>query len=178
MTTSTLENNKWAAVRSRQHLWNASAQLGFPTAMWRLPRQTEKHFLTSFSEIPQQTKIDFEELSAGFAFSPFINPDGTNALFLKADLHYIFTESEQSKNEELQEIIVPPSINPQFKDLLSALDSDAKYTNIATKQAIKTSEKQDFINLVERELLKLRQENFRKWCFREQKKWCYRLILR
>ena len=157
MITITLEKNK-----SRQLLWKSAQQLAFPAAMWRLPRQTEKHFLTSFSEIPEQTKIDFEELGAGFAFSPFVNPDSKNTFFLKADLHYIFTESEFNKNEDLQEIIVPSTLNPQFIDLLATLDSDKKYamqSNISTQDSCK---KEDFIKLVEKGIAEVEAGSFQK----------------
>ena len=143
MTTTIRKKNK-----TRQQLWNVAQQLSFPTVMWRLPRQAEKHFLSSFSEIPEQTKIDFEELGAGFAFSPFVNDDGKNTFFLKADLHYIFTESKLSKNEDLQEIIVPSDINPSFIDLLEALDLDKKQANTPKIASIAQTKKEDFIDLV------------------------------
>ena len=114
MTTTIIENKN-----SRQYLWNSAKSLAFPTAIWRLPRQTEKHFLTSFSEIPQQAKIDFEELGAGFAFSPFVNPDGNKTFFLKADLHYIFNVNGPTQNELIKEVITPSSFNPHFIELMN-----------------------------------------------------------
>jgi isochorismate synthase len=162
MITTTLEKNKWAALRNRQLLWNSAKQLAFPTAMWRLPRQTEKHLLTSFSEIPEQTKIDFEELGAGFAFSPFVNPDGKNTFFLKADLHYVFTESGFNKNEDLQEIIVPSAVNPQFIDLLAGLDSDKKQSNSVNITTQDSTKKEDYINLVEKGVAEIEAGKFQK----------------
>ncbi len=155
--TTTLEKNK-----TRQQLWKTAKQLAFPTAMWRLPRQTEKHFLTSFSEIPEQTKIDFEELGAGFAFSPFVNPEGKDTFFLKADLHYIFAESEHHKNENLQEIIVPSSLNPQFIDLLKTLDLDEKQANNGLFSEKEATNKQDFLNLVAKGIAHIEAGNFQK----------------
>jgi len=165
METTILKKNK-----SRQLLWNSAKQLAFPTTMWRLPRQTEKHFLTSFSEIPEQTKIDFEELGAGFAFSPFVNLDGKDTFFLKADLHYIFTESEFNKNEELQEIIVPSAINPQFIDLLTGLDFDKKQANSSDIVEQESSKKEDFVKLVEEGIRKIEAGNFQKVVLSRTKK--------
>ncbi len=165
MITTILKKNK-----TRQQLWKSAKQLAFPTAMWRLPRQTEKHFLTSFSEIPEQTKIDFEELGAGFAFSPFVNPDGKDTFFLKADLHYIFSESEFNKNEELQEIIVPSAINPQFIDLLSGLDFDKKQENSSNIVEQESSKKEDFIKLVEKGITEIEAGNFQKVVLSRTKK--------
>lgn len=156
MTTSIIENKK-----SRQNLWNAAKNLAFPTAIWRLPRQSEKHFLTSFEEIPQQAKIDFEELGAGFAFSPFVNPDGGKTFFLKADLHYIFNAGKSSQNEDFQEVISPSSLDTHFIALMKVENqlqnpvSSAKTTN---KQTIK----QEFIDLVEKGITEIENGIFQK----------------
>jgi isochorismate synthase len=165
METTILKKNK-----NRQQLWKSAKQLSFPTAMWRLPRQTEKHFLTSFSEIPEQTKIDFEELGAGFGFSPFVNPEGKDTFFLKADLHYIFTESAFNNNEELQEIIVPSAINPQFIDLLLGLDSDKKQTNTSNIVEQESSKKDDFLKLVENGITEIEAGVFQKVVLSRTKK--------
>ncbi len=165
MTTTTFIKNK-----SRQQLWNAAKQLSFPTAMWRLPRQTEKHFLTSFAEIPEQTKIDFEELSAGFAFSPFVNPEGKDTFFLKADLHYIFSENAQNKNEDLQEIIVPSSLNQSFIDLLSDEKLKKNEENKSINIEEKTSQKQEYLDLVAKGIAQIEAGDFQKVVLSRTKK--------
>ncbi|CAH0997362.1 Isochorismate synthase MenF [Emticicia aquatica] len=147
MTTSFLEKNKWATLRSRQNLWNASKKLAYPSVMWRLPRQSDKHFLSSFNEIPKKTKIDFEEIGSGFAFSPFVNPDGTETFFLKADLHYLFKETET--DERLEEIISPTSINPQFLELMNDLGNHSiSIPQENLKTTTHETQKEDFIRLV------------------------------
>lgn len=165
MITTTIQKNN-----CRQQLWKSAKQLAFPTAMWRLPRQTEKHFLTSFSAIPEQTKIDFEELSSGFAFSPFVNVDGKNTFFLKADLHYIFTESDSDNNENLQEVIVPSAVNPHFIDLLASLDSEQKQVYQSTFDIQEQSQKQDYINLVEKAVNQINAGSFQKVVLSRTKK--------
>jgi len=69
-------------------LWAASHQLGFPVAVWRLPESTTIQGLVDLSGQPRQTTIDLEELPAGFAVSPFINPDADQSLFLHADVYF------------------------------------------------------------------------------------------
>ena len=147
----------------RQHLWNATKNLAFSTAMWRLPHQSEKNFLASFTEIPEQTKIDFEELGAGFAFSPFINPDGRNTFFLKADLHYIFDKTATAtENEELKEIITPPSINQQFIDLTENIGQTVRqnFENISLDK--KQTAQTDFTHLVSRGITEIEKGVFQK----------------
>ncbi|GGD63489.1 hypothetical protein GCM10011514_29410 [Emticicia aquatilis] len=156
MTTTIIENKN-----SRQDLWNSAKNLAFPTAIWRLPRQTEKHFLTSFGEIPQQSKIDFEELGAGFAFSPFVNPDGNKTFFLKADLHYIFNTNGPTQNELIKEVITPSSLNPHFVELMNGIH-DKPAVNGVKNVDIKQTSKQDFIDLVEKGIAEIENGVFQK----------------
>ena len=129
MTTTKIENKN-----SRQDLWNSAKNLAFPTAIWRLPRQSEKHFLTSFEKIPHQSKIDFEELGAGFAFSPFINPDGDKTFFLKADLHYIFIGKESTQNDDFIEAVSPSSLNPDFIELMKCKNLKSSRMHLAKEK--------------------------------------------
>lgn len=156
MITTIIENK-----HSRQDLWNSAKNLAFPTAIWRLPRQTEKHFLTSFGEIPQQTKIDFEELGAGFAFSPFQNPDGDKTYFLKADLHYIFNKDKSTNNELIREVITPSSVNPFFTQLLEK--STPRNAPITTNHwDTEQTAKNDFVELVKKGVTEIEAGVFQK----------------
>ena len=158
MTTTTSKTNNY-----RQVLWNSAAQVGFPTVMWRLPRQHDKHFLSSFVKNPEQTKIDFEELGAGFAFSPFINTDGKSAYFLKADLHYIFTETSPNENEGFQEVIIPSSLNPDFIALIEAQKTIVRPVNNPTNEfSESTRTKEDFIEEVKEGINQIEQGKFKK----------------
>jgi isochorismate synthase len=156
MTTTKIENKN-----SRQDLWNSAKNLAFPTAIWRLPRQSEKHFLTSFEKIPHQSKIDFEELGSGFAFSPFINPDGDKTFFLKADLHYIFIGKESTQNDDFIEAVSPSSLNPNFIELMKCKDLslNSVLTNYPTN---KQTTKQEFIDLVEKGISEIESGVFQK----------------
>jgi isochorismate synthase len=79
--------------------WEAAEAAGFAAALWRLPRQVETHLIVSFETTPRQTKIVLEDLPAGFAVSPFANADGSNALFINADV-YLKTGSDASDATE------------------------------------------------------------------------------
>lgn len=156
MPTSIIENKK-----SRQNLWNSAKNLGFPTAIWRLPHQAEKHFLTSFEEIPQQSKIDFEELNAGFAFSPFVNPEGDKTFFLKADLHYVFNPNGSTQNEDFKEVISPSALNPYFVELVKGENQSKNYVS-GNNTTNKQTTKQEFINLVEKGIAEIESGVFQK----------------
>jgi len=164
MTTTNLKTNTY-----RQTLWNAALESGFPTVMWRLPKQNEKHFLTSFLKNPEQLKIEFEELGPGFAFSPFINPDGNDTYFLKADLHYIFSDS-LSENETFQEVIAPSSIDPNFIELLNtkAKTKPSFYTKKGNVE--KATTREDFIEEVDAAVNDIEEGKFKKVVLSRTKK--------
>src|SRR6218665_147352 len=143
MTTTTSKTNTY-----RQSLWNAALESGFPTVMWRLPKQNEKHFLTSFLKKPEQIKIEFEELGPGFAFSPFINPDGNDTYFLKADLYYIFSDVASNENEIFQEVIAPSSVDPDFIALLNAKATTKPFFYSRNDTVENATSKEDFIEEV------------------------------
>ncbi|AFK03492.1 Chorismate binding domain-containing protein [Emticicia oligotrophica DSM 17448] len=155
MTTTVIENSTF-----RQNLWNSAQSLAFPTALWRLPKQTEKHFLISFDGIPQKSKIDFEELGSGFAFSPFENPDGQQTLFLKADLHYIFDINESNTNEFVKEVITPSALNPNFVALTNGLSKANPPKQ--KKQISKQTQPEDFIQLVNQAISEIKRDVFKK----------------
>lgn len=157
MTTITSKTNQY-----RQTLWNAALESGFPTVMWRLPKQNEKHFLTSFLKKPEQIKIEFEELGPGFAFSPFINPDGNDTYFLKADLHYIFSDAPSYENELYKEVIAPSSLDPNFIDLLNA-QAKAKPRTYSPKGEVKhATTQEDFIAQVHAAVSEIEAGKFKK----------------
>ena len=70
--------------------WQAAQKLGYAVALWQLPRQKDKQLIINLgAEIPK-TKIVLEELSAGFAVSPFLNMEGHDSLFIEANLYFRF----------------------------------------------------------------------------------------
>jgi len=72
--------------------WQSTRELGFAAALWRLPRQKDKHLIVNFGRDLPRTRITLEELPSGFAISPFLNIEGQDALFLEADLYFHFDE--------------------------------------------------------------------------------------
>jgi isochorismate synthase len=80
-----------------QNLWQTALSEGLPIALWRLPKTAEKQLIIDLSGRATRTKIDLEELSAGFAMSPF---EG-QSLFLKGDLYYRFDINNQEIEDNL-----------------------------------------------------------------------------
>ncbi|MFN3588232.1 MAG: chorismate-binding protein [Spirosomataceae bacterium] len=80
---------------SIQLLRESAQELGYPTAVWRMPNSQTTHFLISFSKVPTQGKPEIDELGSGFAVSPFINPSGENTYFLPADVLFSISRTNE-----------------------------------------------------------------------------------
>ncbi|MBT3316934.1 chorismate-binding protein [bacterium] len=74
-----------------QSLWIESVNDGNAVAIWRAPHSEQIHFIADKS--PSKGRIDLQQ--PGFAVSPFLNPEGNETLFLKADKHSVFDKVEQ-----------------------------------------------------------------------------------
>lgn len=68
-----------------QSLWIEAITDGSAVVVWRAPRSKQIHFLADKS--PSKGRIDLQQ--SGFAVSPFLNPEGNETLFLKAEKHTV-----------------------------------------------------------------------------------------
>ena len=83
-----------------QNLWEIALSEGFPIALWRLPKTTEKQLIIDLSGRASRMKVDLEEMPAGFVMSPFVG----EPLFIKSDLHYSFdTDNQQVNNTTIEQ---------------------------------------------------------------------------
>jgi isochorismate synthase len=78
-----------------QNLWEIALSEGFPIALWRLPKTSEKQLIIDLSGRASRMKVDLEEMPSGFVMSPF---EG-ESLFIKSDLHYSFSADNQKVND-------------------------------------------------------------------------------
>ncbi len=78
-----------------QNLWEIALSEGFPIALWRLPKTTEKQLIIDLSGRASRMKVDLEEMPSGFVMSPFQG----ESLFIKSDLHYCFDADNQQVND-------------------------------------------------------------------------------
>jgi isochorismate synthase len=78
-----------------QNLWDIALSEGFPIALWRLPKTTEKQLIIDLSGRASRMKVDLEEMPSGFVMSPFQG----ESLFIKSDLHYRFGTDNQQVND-------------------------------------------------------------------------------
>ncbi len=90
-------SEKYITAKSSKvkNLWKIALSQGFPIALWRLPKTSEKQLIIDLSGRASRMKVDLEEMSSGFVVSPF---EG-ESLFIKSDLHYSFNADNQQVND-------------------------------------------------------------------------------
>ena len=119
-----LINSVSTAQPTALDFWEAARTLGFPGALWRLPNHHDKHLIVSFDENLPRVSVDLEELPAGFAISPFDNRDvGTDTpartLFLRADIHAVFSAASPVHNQLMGENGAPHEAAERFQNALA-----------------------------------------------------------
>jgi isochorismate synthase len=85
-------------------LWRAARTGGLPTALWRLPNQTDTHLIVQFADEIGRLPADLDELPPGFALAGFrdvAGPDGDPYLipFLRADAHFVRSQAGTVREE-------------------------------------------------------------------------------
>ncbi len=74
------------------NFWRAAINTNASVALWRCPREKQIHFLADLSPDPKKRRLNLQKCEEGFALSPFMNPEGNETLFLKADIHMVLME--------------------------------------------------------------------------------------
>ena len=91
---------------SHTTLWSKAISYSYAAALWRLPKRTYKHLIVDVSGKVGRVKIDLEETQPAFAFSPFLNPDGTQTLLIKADIYFMFDADNQLTEDDCENGLV------------------------------------------------------------------------
>jgi len=142
--------------------WNAATQLSFPSAMWRLPNEQTRYFLTSFLERPLQAKVDLDELPAGFSIAPFKNPQGSATYFLPADLLLTF----DSKNRIVKTIQQPGEFDDDWQEFQQVLKNRIakKASSKIQSEAVGDSEaeRKRFVSTVENAIREINETDLLK----------------
>ncbi|MCF2488560.1 chorismate-binding protein [Dyadobacter sp. CY347] len=111
-----------------EELWTASRQLGFPSALWRLPHRNEIQLLISVREGIRKTQPELEKLSPGFVVSNFHWETNEEVLFLEGDI--ILTFSEDNNLEDIEN-----NISEEHPDVIKLVSLAAEIAKDANPQA-------------------------------------------
>jgi isochorismate synthase len=147
-----------------QDLWEASRQLGYPSAIWRLPHTNEIKFLISIREGIRKCLPELEKLSPGFIVSPFEWENDQEVLFLEGDIILTFTDQgritvENAPGEEHSEVkkLVQLARNTAVKGDTSSIKGIA-----STDPPESQDPKERFQRTVELAVAAIRQNQFKK----------------
>ncbi|WP_031525504.1 chorismate-binding protein [Dyadobacter crusticola] len=74
-----------------QQIWAAATQMGFPSALWRLPHTSEIKLLISIGNGIKKVQPEFDKLPAGFMVAGFDWKTGEDVRFLEGDIILSFS---------------------------------------------------------------------------------------
>ncbi len=87
-----IETRNPTRIFQAESLFKAAWQLGYPSAVWRLPNRPEIKLLISLQEGIRKKAPDLEDLPACFLVHPFEPLENGEALVLEGDLIFTFSE--------------------------------------------------------------------------------------
>ena len=141
--------------------FNTAYDLNMPVALWRMPEQTEVNLVVSTEGSKLLAKIDLEELSNGFIFSPF-NYGEQPAHFIEGDFSLSFDFEEvihNNTNEEKSDSENLRKFRNHFIDLLS---ESTNVTNYHINPSAVTESSVDYLELVGQCLSAIAEGHFEK----------------
>jgi len=150
---------------SLKTLWSAAMKQNASVAIWRCPREKQIHFLVDFSPTPTKARMDLQKSEMGFAVSPFMNPEGNETLFLKADVYLTMLEDGEWNIENGKwKMERGTEIEKYFREFENQSNSNDKtpyHLNIRPDTEI-SGEKSHFIRMVENGINAIEEGEFNK----------------
>lgn len=146
-------------------LWKASRQLGFPSALWRLPHKNEIQLLISIRDGVKKCQPELEKLSPGFVVSNFHWATDEEVLFLEGDIIITFSEQNQVKSVENHLGEEHPEVR-KIVELANAADQETAPADLENTISIPELPDSDarlrFQRTVELAISAIRQNQFKK----------------
>lgn len=157
-------------------LWEAASQLGYPTAVWRLPRHDKYHILVSLQSGAQHRKPDLETLPPSFVLHPFETSPEDEVLVLEGDL--IFTFSDTWALQAVQSTLGEehPKVKrflEKAEDLANAPEQDLLWAGLSPSTEPDPEKKSHFTSLVNQALEAIREKEFTKIVLSRTKHYTY-----
>jgi len=133
-------------------LWSSAMAMIGSVAVWRCPREDKVHFLVDISKSPSKGRVDLQNTEPGFLISPFMNPEGNETLFLKAD---ILASTDKKGNWEVK------TGEPQSHGDTEKRRTTTYHLNTRPDTEI-SGEKSHFIEMVQNGINAIEEEEFDK----------------
>lgn len=148
-----------------EELWTASRQLGFPSALWRLPHRNEIQLLISVRDGIRKCQPELEKLSPGFVVSNFHWETDQEVLFLEGDIILTFSDDnsikdiENNVSEEHPDVIKLVTL---ATEIAKDVNPDAYHNAIAINELPDLNARDRFKRTVELAVSAIRQGQFKK----------------
>lgn len=148
-----------------EELWTASRQLGFPSALWRLPHRNEIQLLISVRDGIRKCQPELEKLSPGFVVSNFHWETDQEVLFLEGDIILTFSDDnsikdiENNVSEEHPDVIKLVTL---ATEIAKDVNPDAYHNAIAINELPDLIARDRFKRTVELAVSAIRQGQFKK----------------
>jgi|TARA_Y100000031_G_C8225403_1_gene388057 isochorismate synthase len=144
--------------KSLKDLWSSVIEQNGSVAVWRCPRENTIFFLGDFSSEPTKGRINLQKSDMGFVVSPFMNPEGNETLFLKADVlgmkvedgEWLIEKGEPRRHGDAENIAFPQA------------QCSIKYHLNHRPDTEISGEKDHFINMVENGIKAIEEGEFDK----------------
>ncbi|WP_035361465.1 chorismate-binding protein [Dyadobacter alkalitolerans] len=148
-----------------EELWTASRQLGFPSALWRLPHRNEIQLLISVRDGIRKCQPELEKLSPGFVVSNFHWETDQEVLFLEGDIILTFSDDinikdiENNVSEEHPDVIKLVTL---ATEIAKDANPHAYHNAIAINELPDLNARDRFKRTVELAVSAIRQGQFKK----------------
>ncbi|MGK7397207.1 MAG: chorismate-binding protein [Candidatus Cyclobacteriaceae bacterium M3_2C_046] len=157
-TIASLGTDQWQDHQIIHRLLAFAFHHNLAVAVWQLPDDKNKHLIIDLSGQSKKQKVDLDEIKKGFVCSPFHNPEGTETLYIKADLHY---ESAQKSLKFSEESATESILAEELKKFLVKNKQPLPYYTNSGKLPAATSQSQ-YVSLVEKAKHMIQAGTFRK----------------
>lgn len=145
---------------AQSDLFNDTFQLALKNewafAIWQKPQEHIQHCVLDFGEQIGQRKLDLEDNISGFAVSPFVNVEGQETYFIKADLHF-------TQDKEISDIQEKLDLHTQNLDFEREIKTDFNFKSFLSEEKSKKNiHNTDYQQLVQKGIDFIKAKKFQK----------------
>lgn len=149
-----------------ESLFAAAIEVKAPIVLWKLPGEKKINGLMELSGKTSFTRIEFKKNQVGFAFSPFLNPDGKKTIFLQADLTFNTSSKELVEHQGMKRHVEKQQRGKELRKVLNDLLSQSEAVPLRWHNGIsppKTqTDKEGYCKLVANGVKAIRKQQFKK----------------
>ncbi len=144
-------------IEAFKKLFTVAMNSEFSVALWRLPNQENKHLVIDVSGLQNSVVADLEELQSGFIFSPFLEKEDGNSLFIKDDIYFGTSEKVLKISDSIDSSVS----NDIYYNLLNINELSNNYY-VSKKDGTINQTANLYVDLVEKSIKTIKEGAFEK----------------